>query len=646
MSYHGLLIMKAKVIFFLAVMRNLAFLVILCFASFSTSAASCDGSTGTISSSCTDYSTTISGLDVSIPSGVTVTPTANTAPAVGITQDTSSLTISGSADGSTLRQGVVVGIVNNAGTGTGKASLSSLQNFGTIKSTGSSAALLISQDATPSPSIVSLITNSGTIENSTSGGLSNSGIRNLGTITNLINTGTISGGQYGINNAGTITTITNTGTITGVTKGINNSTATIGTINNAGTLTYTGTLPTNYNVIINSPTSFGTFASATGASASAGTAMKFGIYSGSSVTVGNYSSVLTGTYATDPSTVGTFGIYSWTLANQLGSAIIWDLTLSLATNATTNTQSSISALVTPIGLQGMIGLQTSALVNGLNYDCSLFDMQNICISTGARYTNGHSSDADSSSGILVLAYRINENLRVGAFIDQGFSNNYSNSIAKTTNNLPLAGTFIRWSQNTNGTGVDISTSLAVGRKNVEITRPIISNSEPGSGSTALQSQGIQMVTKYGYGITEDIKLSPYFGARYSSQFMNAYTESSSSSVTAPLSYDALKTSAITTLVGMQVAYFFTPHIVFIANTGLESSIRQWGGALNANSSIITGLSTQNFYSGSPKNMPTNSLGLYYDVGGNQRLGMQVMHRKEAYGSFNSTSAVVTYTAGL
>ena len=79
---------------------------------------------------------------------------------------------------------------------------------------------------------------------------------------------------------------------------------------------------------------------------------------------------------------------------------------------------------------------------------------------------------------------------------------------------------------------------------------------------------------------------------------------------------------------------------------LESNIRQWGGALNANSSIITGLSTQNFYSDSPKNMPTNSLGLYYDVGGNQRLGMQVMNRKEAYGSFNSTSAVVTYTAGL
>ena len=90
MAYGSLLIMKANVFSFLAAMLNLAFLVILCFASFSTSAASCDGSTGTISSTCTDYSTTISGLDVSIPSGVTVTPTTNTAPAGGITQDTSS----------------------------------------------------------------------------------------------------------------------------------------------------------------------------------------------------------------------------------------------------------------------------------------------------------------------------------------------------------------------------------------------------------------------------------------------------------------------------------------------------------------------------------------------------------------------------
>ena len=98
------------------------------------------------------------------------------------------------------------------------------------------------------------------------------------------------------------------------------------------------------------------------------------------------------------------------------------------------------------------------------------------------------------------------------------------------------------------------------------------------------------------------------------------------------------------------AHFFE-HLLFegtdnIKRGEFDKYVTNAGGALNANSSIITGLSTQNFYSGSPKNMPTNSLGLYYDVGGNQRLGMQVMNRKEAYGSFNSTSAVVTYTAGL
>ena len=405
-------------------------------------------------------------------------------------------------------------------------------------------------------------------------------------------------------------------------------------------------LPTNYNVIINSVSSFGTLASATGTSATSGTAMNFGIYSGSSVTVGSYASVLTGTYVTNPAKTGKFGIYSWTLANQTGNVAAWDLSLGLADNAKANTQSSISAVISASGLQGAVSMQNAVLINSLSYDCNLFDVNQICISTGARQTNIQSGGLDNSGGLLIGAYRLSDQLRFGAFIDQGFSPSASNSLVKTSNKLPFFGAFVRWNHNAESTGLSAQASIAIGRKGIQVTRPIVDNSEPGSGSSSLQTQGAQMISEYGYALTERFHLAPYVGVRYISNFMNTYTEDSSSSVTAPLTYDAFKISSVTTLLGLQSAYPLSRGLIALANIGLESDIHNWGGNYSASSSVIAGISSENFYSGIVKNRPVGSIGFYYDIEKNQRLGIQTIYRKEAYGAISSISAILNYTVGI
>ena len=188
------------------------------------------------------------------------------------------------------------------------SSINELTNSGTITAQAGSTARGISNHTS---SIVSL-TNTGEISASANNQTAVSISNHSGTITTLINSGTIKAtandNAYAIQNydGGEISTLINTGTISAVSSNdtaygiyVNNGpglSSTISTLTNTGTisgsvtgsgldafdikndgvittfnnqqtgLTYSGTLPVNYNIIINSPTEYGstTFSNATG----------------------------------------------------------------------------------------------------------------------------------------------------------------------------------------------------------------------------------------------------------------------------------------------------------------------------------------------------------------------------------------------
>ena len=187
------------------------------------------------------------------------------------------------------------------------------------------------------------------------------GIENMGTITNLTNNGEIYSGRYngccggvkvGSNaltmfNGSVITNLVNRGTIYGSSNmyGIGGyNTYIITNLSNLQQTLRTQYLPTNYNIIIDSSSSYGKFNVATPGSS----IMTFGIYSGSVVSAGTtYQDVLTGISASNLSSLtGTYGTYTWTLASD---GVNYDLTIAPSRSA--YNQSVTSTKLTSVATQ-------------------------------------------------------------------------------------------------------------------------------------------------------------------------------------------------------------------------------------------------------------------------------------------------------
>ena len=516
--------------------------------------------------------------------------------------------------------------------------INSIVNSGSIQmnNTGQSVGIFVYSGNT-----VNELTNSGSISVIGSYGA----IANNGNITTLNNSGSIvsTGNAQGIVNNASIGTINNTGTISTTSGfyGVYNNGGTITTLNNSqGTsntaLTYTGALPSNYNIIMNSASSYGKLAAtnATGTTS-------FGIYSGSTPVKGTYASVLSGITSSNltGATSGNYNGFTWSLNNSSGS--IWDLVVTGA--STIDTQQSL--VNTASALQNNYTLQNSVLANSFSYDCSLFDKNGICISAGGRNTAVSAANGlNNTSGLLIGGYRINNNYRVGAYVDQNLSVNNAGSTVNLGNNTPLIGLFGVWNERQDGTGAEVKVSAAYGQKNATITRAVVGSSEAGSGSSSLNSQGAQATVKYGFGVAKDVIVSPYAGVRYTQNNMGGYTEATSAAVTAPLTYSALNTNATTVLAGVGASYRFIPQAVAFASAGVESDANTNNGTYSATG--VSGLTPINFNANPVKTRPTATVGAYYDIEKNQRIGVTGIYRQEPYQGVSTATVMATYTVGL
>lgn len=532
---------------------------------------------------------------------------------------------------------------------------------------------------------VSTVTNASGANISTTGNSSN-GIQltAAGGTANVTNAGAISTGGSGssgiqIGSGAGAVSITNTGTISAVganSYGIHNNGNIVSLTNLQGgtnPLTYSGILPTNYNAIVSSPTSYGKLD--VGAGAVTGV-MSFNVASSSSLAYNTtYATVLNGLKINNlGNSYGTFtsgnNTYAWALVRRVGGsadqtdlvikplpqsvspaaapqAVLSELKVALAADsyiiAPTNYDTQVALASFGNSLQGLFAMQSAGVINGMTYDCPVFGNHNICVSAGGRYTNVSGYPDNTTSALVIGAYRFSSSLRLGGYLDQSLSQSTPGGMAQLSNGAPMVGVFGVWNQNTDGAGLEAKLAAGYASKNATLTRPVVGVSEPGSGSTALTSQGALGVLKYGFGFGNKTIISPYAGMRYVLGGMNGYAEAQSSTVSSPLTYNSISNYTTTTLAGLIGAHKLNEKTNIVASAGAEKDVNASVGNLITTGNGEFNIAMNNNYR---TVRPTASLGLFYDLSPRERLGLNGIYRQEAYQAVTSTTVMATYTVGL
>jgi len=481
---------------------------------------------------------------------------------------------------------------------------------------------------------------------------------------NNYSAGVIQSPNTGIYNSGTIGTITNQGLILGGSAsvfGIDNTSGTIGTLSNAqgavttantyGPLQYVGALPTTrYNIIITSLSNYGKLEVS---SASGNTTFGISPLStrGNSV-LGTYSSIITGVSSsqlglTGTTATGTSNGYGYTLTESVTTPTyeVWDLTITSTPAPIINgpsaadTQESLTQAAS--ALRSVFNQQTAVINNSLNYDCTVFAENGVCVSGGGRFATPNSITGEQMSTLLVGSYKAMKDIRVGGFIDQNASNPSITGIS--INKSPMYGVFGVWNQNPDLMGYEVRLATNWSNQDITQTRNVVGTSEAGTGTASLKSQAVSGVVSYAMPVTDSTWIaSPYAGIRKTKVTRGSYTETRA--VTTPLTYSDLSQDITTALAGVRMNKKFSDNVYVTGSVGVEQNVGSSISTLDATG--VTGLTATDFSTSYAKTRPVASAGASYAIDKNQRISLSAMYRKEAFQSAGSTTALLMYQVGL
>ena len=292
-------------------------------------------------------------------------------------------------------------------------------------------------------------------------------------------------------------------------------------------------------------------------------------------------------------------------------------------------------------LNAILNAQNTLLAVSLNYDCTVYGANNICVGVGGRYTNVSNPTTAQTAGNIQIGYRPHPAFRIGAFLDQGISNTTPSNYT-VNNSQPLAGLFAVYAPSGTNLGLQVKASGAYGSNGATITRTTLANTEAGQGKSTLTTQGAQLEAAYGIAAHESWIVSPLAGIKATSVSRNSYSETTGASF--PITYNAVTQSATTAYAGAKVMGYVTPKVSVGVNAGVEqdlnSSVSNYSGSIY----FLGGFSLA-----APSIQKTRAFvgaNSDYWLAKNERVSLGVYYNQQSLNTSNGVTAMLNYTIGL
>ncbi|QWD79435.1 hypothetical protein ICV01_07265 [Polynucleobacter sp. MWH-Spelu-300-X4] len=361
------------------------------------------------------------------------------------------------------------------------------------------------------------------------------------------------------------------------------------------------------------------------------------------------------TLVTSSGRSGTFNTFSTDLSSYttLGYFLSYDNNNVYLTLGPDYVNTTVSLNDNYEQIRSVFASESSALMNGLNYDCSLFGENNICLNLGGRISyvynkldgfDGHSPM--TTSALLIGAYRVDPTLRVGAWVDQDLHTQGGN--VKVSNSNPMFGIFGVYYPSGNNTEWQVKLAASYVDKNIDITRKQLLNTEPGHGKTSYQ--GVAALAELAYGfdrVVPDSVVSPFIGFKNVNGSMGAYAESASASVQVPVTYAKYSQWATMAYGGLKFDGNLDPKVKYSASVGVDTDIKHNDPSYSGTSNIY-GLSSFNLAPSTAARHTRSfaTLGFSYMLEKNESVYLGGSYRQDQFKGISSLSGMLIYTVGL
>ena len=273
----------------------------------------------------------------------------------------------------------------------------------------------------------------------------------------------------------------------------------------------------------------------------------------------------------------------------------------------------------------------------LNYDFNVFDVKGMCISAGGRYTTIDNPNINNSAAFVRLGYKVNPNIRVGAYLDQNIN---------ISNNTTLMGLYAVWNKEQSGLGYQVRLANTYQDKDVTSTRTVFNTSEAGSGKSSLKSQSYLAELSYAFTYKDKTLFRPYAGLRYTHLKQNGYTEDTTDAVTDPLTVASLKDKSASALLGLKMNHNITEKASITAQVGLEQDLYHKVDNYSATDLNASDLNSVAFNSNIKRTRPVASIGASYDVTKTQRASATINYQQLPFQATGTATAYFNYMIGF